>query len=277
MRRKTVHKSSALKSVDLAKFPGENPNPVLKLSRNGKLLYKNKAVDRLLEKLTVTEKSVNKILPPDLNKHIKEALKSNRPQLSLEADFRWGVYLYALAPIKEEGSVNLYGLDITQRKKIEEQLKISRKVLSEQKKALEKKNLALSEVLNSVQAEQAKIRHRIVSQVKNTIRPLLYKMKMESPNLQYVRLMEKSLKEIVQAGTLPQTPLDDPRLALSSRERELCLMIQGDFSTKEIARLLNLAPSTVEKHRRNIRNKLKITNQKVNLATYLKSAAPAIN
>ncbi|MBN2441835.1 MAG: helix-turn-helix transcriptional regulator, partial [Spirochaetales bacterium] len=58
---------------------------------------------------------------------------------------------------------------------------------------------------------------------------------------------------------------------LSRRELEICNMVKNGFSNKEIAQSLTLSLLTIEKHRQRIRKKLGITNEKVNLATYLQN------
>jgi len=45
---------------------------------------------------------------------------------------------------------------------------------------------------------------------------------------------------------------------LTKRENEIFSYIGNRFSTKEIATTLNLSPSTIETHRKNIRRKLKL-------------------
>ena len=57
---------------------------------------------------------------------------------------------------------------------------------------------------------------------------------------------------------------------LSSKEIEICNMVRSGLSTKEIAETLNLSPRTIDTHRTNIRKKLKLSNQKINLPNFLK-------
>ena len=47
--------------------------------------------------------------------------------------------------------------------------------------------------------------------------------------------------------------------------------IRQGYSSKEIAELLNISPATIDKHRKNIRKKLGITNKKQNLRSVLSS------
>jgi len=57
---------------------------------------------------------------------------------------------------------------------------------------------------------------------------------------------------------------------LSPREIEICSMIKGGSSSKEIADLLHITLKTIERHRFNIRKKLKIAHD-INLTSYLQS------
>ena len=47
---------------------------------------------------------------------------------------------------------------------------------------------------------------------------------------------------------------------LTSREIEVLKMLSQEFSTKEIAKNLNLSSSTIETHRRNLMNKMQVKN-----------------
>ena len=59
--------------------------------------------------------------------------------------------------------------------------------------------------------------------------------------------------------------------SLSPRETEICNMIRNGMSSKQISESLHLSTVTIHKHREQIRNKLGLTNMKINLSTYLRS------
>jgi DNA-binding CsgD family transcriptional regulator len=60
-------------------------------------------------------------------------------------------------------------------------------------------------------------------------------------------------------------------LRLSPAELEVSNLVRQGKNTKEIAEIMNLAESTIDFHRDNIRQKLGIKNKKINLKTYLGS------
>ncbi|WP_121665879.1 helix-turn-helix transcriptional regulator [Mesonia aquimarina] len=58
---------------------------------------------------------------------------------------------------------------------------------------------------------------------------------------------------------------------LSSKERRLCILLYLDFSTKEIVKLTGVSYKSVENSRTRLRNKLNLTNKKINISSYLRS------
>ena len=56
---------------------------------------------------------------------------------------------------------------------------------------------------------------------------------------------------------------------LTPKEVQICNMIKRGLSSKEIAAFLGISIFTVGRHRHNIRKKIKITNKKDNLNTFL--------
>lgn len=58
---------------------------------------------------------------------------------------------------------------------------------------------------------------------------------------------------------------------LTGKELRVADLIRMDASSKDIAKVMNISPRTVEAHRENIRKKLGLANMKINLQSYLKT------
>ena len=118
----TEQKLAQKKIADLARFPRENPNPVLRISGEGIVLFANEASKPVLETWGVRQ---GRRLPDDYCRKIQEATSSGASsQFELEC-LSGCIYLITLTPVSGSGYVNVYGLDITDRKKAEEKLRIS--------------------------------------------------------------------------------------------------------------------------------------------------------
>lgn len=99
-------------------FPEENPNPVLRVTREGKILFVNPAALRLLSVwgLQVGQKAPEKMLP----------IISNAFDTSLKKEFEENVegrtFSFLVVPIANTSYVNIYGMDMTERKLAESKL-----------------------------------------------------------------------------------------------------------------------------------------------------------
>ncbi len=151
--------------------------------------------------------------------------------------------------------------DITDRKKTED-------ILREQKKSLEQKNIALSEVLRQIEIEKRQMEDNVIANAENLLLPTIQKLGLTGTSRKYAQLLRKNLEELTSSFG---TRLADKKAGLTSKEIEICNMIKNGLTSKEIARLLNTSLLTVEKHRNNIRNKLGIANKKLNLSSTLRT------
>lgn len=114
----------------LAKFPSENPNPVLRTDRNGILLYANNAAFSLLSHWDI---KVGQAVPKILYKIAKDAFKKQCVQLT---DVRSGNYFFSIAASSSQDMeyINMYAQNITERKIADEQIKKLNKELEQRVK-----------------------------------------------------------------------------------------------------------------------------------------------
>ena len=115
----TERKKAEEEIRSLAKFPGENPNPVLRVAKDGTVLFANAAAKRKLKK----EKSaVGKLVLVRDRQLVSDVLKSGlNKEVEIEHDNK--TFSFVFAPVTEAGYVNVYGRDITERKKAEEEVR----------------------------------------------------------------------------------------------------------------------------------------------------------
>ena len=99
----------------VACFPDQNPNPVLRISSDGKLLYANVSSTTLLKSLCWEP---GETLPGDWRQHALQTLSSGCSK-ELELTCEEAIYSLLLAPVGDLGYLNIYGHDITGRKQAE--------------------------------------------------------------------------------------------------------------------------------------------------------------
>ena len=106
---------------NLSHFPSENPNPVLRIAKDGTILYANAGSAPLLSWCDI---QVGQKGPGDWQLHIAKAFDTGEVQV-IEISCDEHIFSLTIAPVTEKGYANLYGLDITQRKHAEQALRAS--------------------------------------------------------------------------------------------------------------------------------------------------------
>lgn len=99
----------------LAKFPSENPNPILRVS-NEIVLYINDAGQKLFN-IEIGNK-----MPPSLNNVVEEVFHTQIIQ-QIELELNNQFYSFTITPIAEKSYLNIYGLNITERILAERRIK----------------------------------------------------------------------------------------------------------------------------------------------------------
>ncbi|MHC4326296.1 MAG: c-type heme family protein, partial [Planctomycetota bacterium] len=121
------HKYAEEQIANLAKFPSENPNPVLRISSDGTILYANQPSQPVLE---TWERREGERIPEPCRERLKEAFDSGKVY-NFEFPCRNGqIFSVTISPVLQSGYANAYGLDITERKEAEEELKRQRYYLA---------------------------------------------------------------------------------------------------------------------------------------------------
>lgn len=135
---------------------------------------------------------------------------------------------------------------------------------------LERKNIALKEVFSQLEIEKENLTNRIEVNVQKLLLPVIEKLINKSSSLdsRYLMMIKQNLEQLTSSAGIRLSSLE---YNLTPKEIELCALIKGGFSIKEIAAMHNLSERTVETHRFNIRKKLGISSTPVNLSSYLAS------
>jgi len=102
-------------ALDLSRFPEENPDPVLRISKDGKLVYANRASALILDSWKC---GINQLAPTKWMNIASQALSSGVGS-NIEVEVKNRTYSLVVAPIVNSEYVNLYGKDITLQRQSE--------------------------------------------------------------------------------------------------------------------------------------------------------------
>ena len=158
------------------------------------------------------------------------------------------------------------------RKNAEKALRIKSRDLKTEATRLSEANTALKVLLKQRESDKIELEEKVLLNTKQLVSPYLDKLKnrrkLGSKEKAYLNLIESNLYEI----TAPFAhSLSVKFFKLTPTEMQVINLIKRGKTTKEIADTMNLATSTVDFHRNNIRKKMGIKNRKINLSTYLTS------
>lgn len=113
------------RAVWLARFPDENPNPVARVSLDGKVLYCN----RISADTAVWSFQPGEQVPPSFTKIIAEV---NHRKIQIEREIQLGASYYTVTfmPFIDDGYINLYGKDMTSRIEAEKSMRESEELFA---------------------------------------------------------------------------------------------------------------------------------------------------
>ena len=142
--------------------------------------------------------------------------------------------------------------------------------LAQEKSQVEGMNVTLRNVLGAVEREKRAIVEELGADIESRVLPVAERMARESsPELRasFLAVLRDELSRLCGEGGGPVPAL----FGLTPTELEVCRYLELGRGSKEIADLLNCSMETVQTHRKNIRAKLGIKGEKVNLSAFLRT------
>jgi DNA-binding CsgD family transcriptional regulator len=159
--------------------------------------------------------------------------------------------------------------EITALKLTEEALKKSQEKLFEQKQSLEEVNIALKVLLKQREEDKLELEKKVITNVKDLVLPYVEKLKnsrLKPKDKTLVEIIDTHLNDVI-------SPLlqhfANAKILLTPQEMQVAGLVKDGKTSKEIANILNVSETTVNFHRKNLRVKFGLTNQRTNLRSYL--------
>ena len=181
LKREIAERKKAQEEIKkLARFPAENPNPVLRFSQDGRILFSNGPGGVLLEKWN---SRVGDIVPPQWQQIIGEVLKTRKEKVR-DIEFGERIYLTVVVPVSEGKYVNLYGRDVTKERHAQE--------------ALQKAHDELEIRVKERTAELQRANEQLTKEIKERVR-----------TEQSLRLEEARLDTLLRLSQMSEEPLDE--------------------------------------------------------------------
>lgn len=159
--------------------------------------------------------------------------------------------------------------DISERKRVEDELKKHKFELEVKTRNLEELNIALEVLLKKREGDKLQMEQKIVSNVRELVIPHIETLKntrLTAHQRNCVKIIEKHLDDIISPFL---NNITSKYSNLTSREIQIANLIRTGKTTKEIAQLLNSSTATIDFHRNNIRSKLGLKDKNTNLMAYL--------
>jgi DNA-binding NarL/FixJ family response regulator len=123
--------------------------------------------------------------------------------------------------------------------------------------------------MDLLEQERRVFRHQISQELARAVMPIVQRMKERARPSQRreAQFLEAQLNAILATDI---DPFWERYSALTPREMELCELLKGGLSSRQVSQTMNVTLATVHKHREQIRRKLGFQHKRVNLSAYLR-------
>jgi DNA-binding CsgD family transcriptional regulator len=159
--------------------------------------------------------------------------------------------------------------NITPIKLAEESIRRSEEALRKEKRKLEEANTALTVLLRQREADRRNMESDVVNNMRRLVAPVLnrlVKQPLPERSNALIASLEKRLSQLTKPFLRRMSAL---HTVFTPQEIEIATLIREGLSSQEIADQLHLSITTVNFHRRNLRQKLGLCNTRTNLRAFL--------
>ena len=163
--------------------------------------------------------------------------------------------------------------DITKNKENELELQGVKDTLeenvAERTNEIDDVNVTLKVLLKKMESDKCNFEHNIADKIEKIITPYLDKLNQSNLSVEQrivIDMLTASLKDLTASFSPAVSSLMDK---LTPTEYLVANYVKHGKTTKEIAEVMHLAPGTISIHRKSIRKKLNISQQRINLQAFL--------
>lgn len=107
----------------LAAFPEHDPNIVISMDASGNIQYLNPSAKQLLGSNGTAAPDVSTFFPADTAEFVHRCLTEDMSIQGVETSAQGRTFLWTFAPVKNQGILHCYAIEITERKNAEERAK----------------------------------------------------------------------------------------------------------------------------------------------------------
>jgi DNA-binding CsgD family transcriptional regulator len=161
--------------------------------------------------------------------------------------------------------------DITALKLTEESLRKHEEELEQQTQSLEEANIALKVLLKQRESDKHELEQKVLANVRQLVLPYVEKLKnsrLKPRDKTLVDIIESHLDDVISPFL---QRMSTAKSILTPQEIQVAALVKEGRSSQEIADILNVSVTTVNFHRKNLRQKFGLRNTSTNLRSHLMS------
>ncbi|MCS7278621.1 MAG: LuxR C-terminal-related transcriptional regulator [Thermodesulfobacteriaceae bacterium] len=190
--------------------------------------------------------------------------------IDFEGQERW--FLITVAPIQgvKPKIFVVAHEEITSIKILEKKLEEREEKIEEQKKEIEEMQSTLRETLKAKEKEKKELLYTIKSYLENIVDPLIDLVEKSSSQENFSGVFKILKEKLEELKKVTSGEIANPFLNLNLKEAQVALLVKEGYSSKDIARILNLSKPAVDFYRKRIRKKIGLKGAKETLEEFLR-------